>query len=795
MPPQVRVFYAYPSDPPTVGETISAASNRLNETRDIRQNSVRFLKWTDNSVSGSRLIKTVLGQIDRSHIFSCDLTYPNPNVSFELGYAIARYKRIFTTLNPSIAEAVKDYRRIYFSSLNMGYTEYENHESLADRFLSETPWRSLDQTLLDRRYRQQSPRPENPTIFYMKPPSNTDSVLATREELSRSIFADSIIIDDPNEYSSQLLDWYAEKLLSADAVIVHLLSTDHVDHRDHNLKASIVAGLAQGFGRPMLMLAHAPYESPLDYDRWLQVHNTAESSVSLTKSWLESVGGQLSHRRPRRQQPVARTSTRVDLRSLFLGDPVAEHEADRLFDYFVETSSYYQALQGPLTILVGRRGTGKTAILYAIRSEMTKSRDDHVTVIKPIGYETHGLIRVLDDVRQRSERGFLIESLWKFLIYSEIAASVAAEIVSRAVYHPRTPEEQGFLEYYERHSRVLSQPFSERIENAVSSLEGVGDMDQAGEQRLKISENLHDSMINDLRRHLGIVLSGKKSLTLLIDGLDEPWGPGEHVTHLAELIAGLLGVAQFIPDDFKRSDDRVRPVALNITVLLRSDMFAFIQHLLPEQDKLPIVQVIWNDQELLLRVLEERMLLEAPRERTPSDVWAGIFPDSVVGLTSKEFILGTVLPRPRDLIHLVKAAVSIAINRGHDKVFPDDLLSARSQYSQYAFNSILKEDDPVKGKLETVLYEFAGTGRQLLKEDVESLFAKAGVMIKDSDFYFDLLCDINFLGIETATGFHYSRDEEERRTMRNIARVIATRRDRNEMFEVNPAFYQVLQIE
>ena len=164
-------------------------------------------------------------------------------------------------------------------------------------------------------------------------------------------------------------------------------------------------------------------------------------------------------------------------------------------------------------------------------------------------------------------------------------------------------------------------------------------MDQAGEQRLKISENLHDSMINDLRRHLGIVLSGKKSLTLLIDGLDEPWGPGEHVTHLAELIAGLLGVAQFIPDDFKRSDDRVRPVALNITVLLRSDMFAFIQHLLPEQDKLPIVQVIWNDQELLLRVLEERMLLEAPRERTPSDVWAGIFPDSVVGLTSKEFIL------------------------------------------------------------------------------------------------------------------------------------------------------------
>ena len=105
----------------------------------------------------------------------------------------------------------------------MGYAEYDNHENLADRFFPERPWQSLDQTLLDRRYRQQVPRPEHPTVMYLKPPSNTDSVLATTDELRRSIFANSIIIDDPNEYSSQILDWYAEKLLIADAIVVHLL--------------------------------------------------------------------------------------------------------------------------------------------------------------------------------------------------------------------------------------------------------------------------------------------------------------------------------------------------------------------------------------------------------------------------------------------------------------------------------------------------------------------------------------------------------------------------------------------
>ena len=140
MPPQVRVFYAYPSYPPSVGETISSAL-RLNAISDIKRNM--YASQSGQLVSGSRLIKTVLGQVDRSQIFSCDLTYPNPNVSFELGYAIARFKRIFTTLNPSIAEAEKDYKRIYFSSLNMGYAEYDNHENLADRFLSERPWQSL----------------------------------------------------------------------------------------------------------------------------------------------------------------------------------------------------------------------------------------------------------------------------------------------------------------------------------------------------------------------------------------------------------------------------------------------------------------------------------------------------------------------------------------------------------------------------------------------------------------------------------------------------------------------------
>ena len=379
MPKQVRVFYAYPHEPPNVGETISSTISKLKAGGALKKDNVRFRLWTDNAVSGKHLVTTVLGQVDRNHIFASDLTYPNPNVSFELGYAIARFKRLFTSLNPSIDGAARAYKRIYFSLLNMGHTGYDNHESLADSLLQEKPWTSLDQTLLDYRHRQQMPRLEDPTLLYVKPPLNSDSVIAIQEEFKRSLFSESIIVDDPNEYSSQILEWYTDKILIADAVIVHLLSAAHVSHSSHNLKASIVAGLAHGFRRPMIMLAHAPYEPPVDYQQWLSVHDTAEACVARAKTWLGEVGNNLTHQRERRQRVGSRTSRQMDLRSLFLGDLVAEHEAHRLYDYFVETSSFYQAMDSPLTILLGRRGTGKTAILYAIDSELNSTTSNHVT--------------------------------------------------------------------------------------------------------------------------------------------------------------------------------------------------------------------------------------------------------------------------------------------------------------------------------------------------------------------------------------------------------------------------------
>lgn len=795
---QKRVFYAYPYQPAGLGETINAAIKDLNSHWELKRDNIRLRPWTDNLISGKSVISTIARQIDRDHIFACDLTYPNVNVNYELGYAIARFKRIYCSLDPNISGATEQYKRVYSGMLNMGYNVHSNYKELTSAFIMERPWDSLNDTLLHARHRNALTRPEKPTLMYIKPPVETNSVIKIQEEFQNTIFGDAVIVDDPKENPSQILDWYAEKIRVADVVIVHMLSMEHAEHWRHNLKASIIAGLAHGFGRRMVMFAHAPYEPPVDYEQYLMVHETADVCTAMTHAWLKQIGDTMSHRRRRRPTSVAPSTTMsqdLDLRTLFLGDHIAEHEATELPDYFVETDTFLKAIDDRLTILVGRRGTGKSAILYAIESEMESSGQNHVTTLKPVGYETHGLIRVLDEIQERSERGFLIESLWKYLIYSEIAVSVVASIRNKPVFDQRSTDEEAFMLYYAQHREILDQPFSQRIDSAVSLLSGVGSIPDARQQRLRISEHLHTALIGDIRRHLGSVLNDLDSLALLIDGLDEPWAPGDHIELLAELIAGLLTVAQHIPRDFDRSSSRIKPVNTKMTVVLRSDIFAFIQQLIPEQDKLPILRVTWDDEEKLLSVLNERMLRQAPKGRDAETLWTTLFPDEVVGVSVDEFLFRTVLHRPRDVIHFMKVAVSHAINRRHEFVEPNDLLSAREQYSQYAFNSILKEDDPSKGKLEEVLYEFAGVDRVVDKSEIELRFQEAGVERQNMEFYLDLLCDISFLGVETSNGFKYVIDEEQRRTLRRVANVLASRAGRREKFEINPAFYQVLQIE
>jgi hypothetical protein len=416
--------------------------------------------------------------------------------------------------------------------------------------------------------------------------------------------------------------------------------------------------------------------------------------------------------------------------------------------------------------------------------------------MKPVGYEIDGLVRVLSENLDRSESGYLVESLWKYLIFSELTISVFDELTERPIYAGRTADEEKLMTYVADRHESLCIPFSERLDRAVKTLTGVGELPSALQQRSRISEMLHSGELRDLRELLGAVLTDRQKVAILVDNLDEPWGHGQNFAHLSELLLGLLRVASDVSNEFQRRDHGQKPVNVSVTILLRSDIFALIQPLASEQDKFPLQRIYWDDPELLARVLDQRIVHAMPPEFTASAIWSHLFPSEVVGLPIRDFITRSVLPRPRDIIYLVGSAVDGAVNRGHQAVTPDDLLNARIRYSEFVFRSILAEDDPRKGKLESVLLEFAGAPKTVRLSDVRSRIQRAGVSESDIDFYIDLLCDVSFLGIQTTQGFSYALHESERRLMREVASRLATELGwGEESYQVNAAFYHILQID
>ena len=65
---------------------------------------------------------------------------------------MAKFKRVFASLDASIKDVERAYRRLYFNTLGMGYSPYHNHEDLAREFVLQSPWKNLGKTLLGERY-------------------------------------------------------------------------------------------------------------------------------------------------------------------------------------------------------------------------------------------------------------------------------------------------------------------------------------------------------------------------------------------------------------------------------------------------------------------------------------------------------------------------------------------------------------------------------------------------------------------------------------------------------------------
>lgn len=784
-------FFAYPSQPQTVGEVIRSGIKEINKS-----NQAKVKSWEDCRVGGKFIIQEICKAISEADLFCADISALNNNVLFEIGYAIALNKRVWLTLDTSITEYSDEFARFRILS-TLGYRPARNSSELVKRFLEDRPFEDLTDTIFRSEIERALPSQTGEFLAYLKAPNPTeaDSRLTNAvEELSIRKFT-----FDPAEADDTSLTLYAEKIYSSAAVLCHFLNPRRTNAKIWNARYSFAAGLAYGFDKKLLMLAEEEFLSPLDYKDLIKKYSTAAKAVEVFNEWIEPVLSSVSKANIIQSENVNRVRLASGLRALRLGEYVAENEEDQLEGYFIETSAFLEALNGRSSIFVGRKGVGKSANFFRLASLLSEDPRNIVCEIKPVAYEIEGVIQLFSKVSEKEERTYIFETLWKFLILTQITRDVVVTIKNRKVQAGVSEEENNLLSLVEKNKHLIEPEFSLRLEACLSELQASAQSQSDIERtiarsRENVAQALHGGFLNELRGVLIPVLTDKHRVSVLVDNLDKAWDKDTNVDTLSHFFLGLLTATNRISHDLKKFKTRAENVNVVLTVFLRADIFHRIMSVAREPDKINHYRISWADPMQLIQVLDERLRALEDFRVDETELWERYFCKEVQGIPIREFFLRESLPRPRDLIYLVNQALTFAVNRRHSKVEAEDAMDARKPYSEFAITSVQVEGLVMSGDLEKVLYEFVGAPPILPKGDIIDRMSRVDVAPERFDELLDHLCLLGVLGMEVSTGdFRYVLDEVDLRKAKVLASAKQGEAFREQRFEINRPFRTFLE--
>lgn len=313
------------------------------------------------------------------------------------------------------------------------------------------------------------------------------------------------------------------------------------------------------------------------------------------------------------------------------------------------------------------------------------------------------------------------------------------------------------------------------------------------EDRNLINEAFHSRALNDLRSALGAVLSSRKRVAILVDNLDKGWDKNADFRLMARFILGLLVARGSVIRDFSRQDWWRDKVRLTVSIFLRSDIYHYVRTEAREPDKLPLSTVRWNDKSTLLSVLEYRFEYKSAGGQPTQRLWDGVFCPHVDGVPVRDYIFNSVLPRPRDVLVLANGAISTAIDRGHERVEPEDFIAARDQYSVYAYDALLVENGVTIPEMKQALLAFLESEPILSLSGVRALLLRDGIPEDRVAPITDKLVTMSFLGVEVRKSeFEYPEVGSE--ADRTLALATRLNGSNDRRLRVHPAFRPFLEI-
>lgn len=420
-----------------------------------------------------------------------------------------------------------------------------------------------------------------------------------------------------------------------------------------------------------------------------------------------------------------------------VGNIGAEADKEFLENCFVETPEYKDLIDfnNNNMILLGRTGTGKTALLKKLKNEV-----DIFIEISPSTFAFE-YINNVPFVSRLKQEGINLDVFYKFLWLHEITSkiiknyfentstlSLIEQFKSRITDDKKLNKLKSYLEKYEgvffeedfpEHvTEELQKKIQTSLGHDIAKVSGEINDIQKREIQTSASKYVNQNQINELQNIIEIIKqffekNYQRKLIISIDNLDENWIEEESKY---KLINALLYTIRFYTDI----------KSLKVIIAMRADLLnktCEVTKRQNEKDDAFTIKLHWN--RLMIRdLINKRIEYLFKHKYTKQNVtFEEIFDCNINSIKAYNYILDRTMMRPRDIISFVNLCIKEA--DGTAKITEEHVLKAEKKFRTDRLDALKHEWANIYNELELYIKAIYEVGNEFnflkAKQNIENI--------------------------------------------------------------------------
>jgi Cdc6-like AAA superfamily ATPase len=374
-----------------------------------------------------------------------------------------------------------------------------------------------------------------------------------------------------------------------------------------------------------------------------------------------------------------------------------EAKSEDNLKYYYDTDELESILNGTKFYVIGRKGSGKTAI-----SEHILKSTQYDCFAEKLSFKNFPFNDLYNHSNNRYTPPNQYITIWKYLIYSFICRlMIKNESIDSEI-------RQQLLKIYNNPIHSLERIFKTWT-SAEFGMSILGNGGNLGIGKSVVENNISWQEKTDILEDIIMQYLDNSKYYIIFDELDEDFREIQDVeSHklYSFLLTSLFKAVQDIKSIFKDTSKNIIPI-----IFLRDDIYTIIK----DADKTKwndfMVEIDWNVDKIK-KLLAHRISKSMNLSNVPSfqDAWNAIFSIKQIRtgtrgknlISSFEMITRNTHLRPRDYVEFIKQCAKKTLEEGRPKIMPETIKKGERDFSNYLKSELTDEVHPVLPDIDVI---------------------------------------------------------------------------------------------